>query len=99
LVGHAQDITHLCFDATGTRLLSTSLDQTARLWEVESGKHQEFTGHVGAVWSGAITPDGKLVLTAGEDRTVGIWEASSGKRLERFRGHTGPVYAIACGLP
>ncbi|HTN77038.1 MAG TPA: protein kinase, partial [Pirellulaceae bacterium] len=96
LTGHQDAVLHLTFDATGVRVLSTSQDQTARLWNLQTAQAVEFTGHAGPVWTGVISSDGLRVFTAGDDRTVGIWNAVNGARIERFRGHKGPVYCVAC---
>jgi WD40 repeat protein len=101
LRGHQEDVVSLVFKAEGQQLLSASLDQTARLWNFSQRGPEDvvpavaFTGHSGPIWQVAISPDGKQVATAGDDRTVALWDAETGKRLNRFRGHQGPVYAVA----
>jgi WD40 repeat protein len=41
------------FSPDGTRIVTASWDNTARLWDAESGKPigEPLTGHSGAVWS------------------------------------------------
>ena len=38
LIGHRAEISNAQFDFTGTRLVSSSIDSTAKVWEVSSGK-------------------------------------------------------------
>jgi WD40 repeat protein len=42
-----------------------------------------------------FSPDNLLVATAGDDREVHTWNADNGTAIETFRGHKGPVFAIA----
>lgn len=35
--GHATEIVCLCFNATGTLVATGSMDNTARLWDVDTG--------------------------------------------------------------
>jgi WD40 repeat protein/serine/threonine protein kinase len=74
-------------------------------------KLTEFTGHDGAVYTAAFSPDGKLVATGGYDKLVMVWNPDEvepvdlGKLLEgqprpkpnyvRLAGHDGPVRTVA----
>ena len=67
-------------------MLTASLDETARLWEAESGKLLvTFKGHTDSVQSAVFSADGRRVLTASLDKTARLWEADSGKLLATFR--------------
>jgi WD40 repeat protein/transcriptional regulator with XRE-family HTH domain len=50
---------------------------------------------IGAVWSLALSPDGRLIASGGEDGMVRLWEVSSGRRLATLRGHTSAVAGVA----
>lgn len=96
LTGHSQAVLSLCFSPDQRWLLSTSRDETARLWDCGTGEQrQDFRGHFGPVWSGAFSPDGQRIVTAGDDSTVRVWSTSTGAVLKRFRGHRSAVYAVA----
>lgn len=92
--GHSLAITSLEFSPDKKQLLSASLDNTAKIWELETGKVvQTFQGHKLWVWNARWSPDSKNIVTASEDGTALVWEVATGKSGTPFRGHTGPVYA------
>src|SRR5207247_2308773 len=63
------------FSADGQRMLTCSLDQTARLWEMPAGRLlRTFRGHTNDVMAGVILPGGRI-LTCG-DQTVRLWDAT-----------------------
>ncbi|MHC4727491.1 MAG: WD40 repeat domain-containing protein [Planctomycetota bacterium] len=65
----------MAFSPDGTRVLTGSEDETARLWEAETGQEiRTFRGHTSYVWSVAFSPDGTRVLTGSPDGTARIWQ-------------------------
>ena len=76
LTDHAGQIYDLTFSPDGKRLLSVSLDQTAKLWDPTTGELVlTLTGHSDRVQGAAFTPDGRRMLTCGGDLKVIIREA------------------------
>jgi WD40 repeat protein len=43
----------------------------------------------------AFSPDNLLVATAGDDQQIHTWNADTGAAIETFKGHKGPVFAVA----
>src|SRR5207253_137679 len=43
----------------------------------------------------AFSPDNLLVATAGDDQEIHTWNADNGTGIETFKGHKGPVFAVA----
>ncbi len=87
LTGHTNIIRSVSFSADGTRVATSSNDQTARIWDVESGKsHAVLTGHTGFVWSCEFSPDGQRILTSSYDKTARVWDTASGSQLTLIPG-------------
>jgi len=60
-------------------VVTASFDQTARLWDAQTGKPlTEPLRHKGVVWSAQFSPDGLRVVTASYDKTARVWEVTSG---------------------
>ena len=53
------------------------------------------TGHTGAVYACAISPDCSFVLSASRDNTLKIWDAATGEERVTLTGHTNDVRACA----
>ena len=53
------------------------------------------TGHTGAVWSLAISPDGQTLFSGSEDRTVKQWSLATGTVTHTFSGYIDSIRAIA----
>ena len=86
--GHAGQILSGQLSADASRLLTTSADKTARLWNVESGQPLDvLSGHTEAVLSGEFSSDGERVVTASRDGTARIFTLGGGQHLLRLGGH------------
>jgi len=76
------------FSPDGTKILTASDDQTAKIFEVDTGECLVvLVGHEQLVRSATFSPDGIYVLTASDDDTAIIWEAFSGNLVRRLESH------------
>jgi len=90
-LGHSFWITSVCFSPDGRYVLTGSDDNTACLWDRETGKEvRKFEGH-----SVAFSPDGRYVLTGSFDKTARLWDAKTGQEVRRFEGHAASIGPVA----
>jgi hypothetical protein len=52
-------------------------------------------GHKGAVWSVAVSADGRLLASGGDDNQVRLWDVETGQLLYTLVGHTAKVWTVA----
>jgi len=78
------------FSPDGKHIVTGSWDNSARIWNVNSGKAvlKLAAEHKGYVNSVVFSPDGKRILTASDDGTAKLWDAKTGAILNTLTGHT-----------
>ncbi|MCH8342580.1 MAG: PD40 domain-containing protein [Planctomycetes bacterium] len=63
------------FSPDGTRIVTASWDNTARVWDAATGEQLlVLRGHEFIVYSASFSPDGKRIVT-GHDSTIRIWDS------------------------
>jgi WD40 repeat protein len=96
LVGHTWAVRSAVFSPDGTRVLTTSYDKTARLWDASTGQEiailQDPWHYVN---SAAFSPDGARIVTASIDSTARLWDAATGQEVAALRGHESCVTSAA----
>ncbi len=93
---HRSAIWAAAFSRDGKKVVTGSVDGTARLWDVETGRPLGAPlVHQGLVSAVAFSPDGNLVITGSWDRTVRIWEAAKGSPVGVPFFHQKAVLAVA----
>jgi WD40 repeat protein len=93
LRGHTGAVYSVALSADGERVLSGGNDQTARLWEVATGRQVcLFSGHRNAVTGVALSRDGRQALTGSTDGTARLWSTETGGVVRSF-DHQGAVYS------
>jgi eukaryotic-like serine/threonine-protein kinase len=94
LHGHTVAITGLTFSPDGDRLISTSADQTARVWDLQPPAARSWQADPRALFQVAYVGDGDAAITAGADGNVRLWDLRAGS--QRLLGHhDGNAYAVA----
>ena len=80
-VQHSQKVTCLAFDRWSNRLLTTSEDGMARIWNIQrKAPLQRPMRHPAPVTYGAFGLDSSLIATASADGVARIWDANTGKQ-------------------
>ena len=92
LSGHTALVWRAVFSPDGQRILTASLDNTARLWDASGQPLATLSGHTALIWSAVFSPDGQRILTASLDNTARLWDASA-QPLATLTGHTAQVYS------
>jgi hypothetical protein len=74
---HDGPVLSAAFSPDGTRVVTGSSDNTARLWDAATGAPLgAVMKHDGPVRSAAFSPDGTRVVTGSEDNTARLWDAA-----------------------
>lgn len=96
LEGHTKKVTAASFSSDGTRIVSTSWDQTARTWDAATGKALAvIKAHTDRFDLVSFSPDGSRVVTVSKDKTARVWNATTGALLVKLAESTNPVFTPA----
>ncbi|KAJ7752103.1 F-box/WD repeat-containing protein pof1 [Mycena metata] len=77
-------------------LISGSLDNTIKLWDVDSSEAlSTFFGHIEGVW--AVASDKLRLVSGSHDRTIKVWSRDEGKCTATLVGHRAAVSCLALG--
>jgi len=86
----------VAFSPDGTRVVTASVDATARLWDAKDGTPlATLQGHTGYARAVAFSPDGTRVATASGDKTARLWDTNDGQPLATLPGHLDDVTSVA----
>lgn len=94
--GHGGSILSAAVSKSGRRVLSGSLDGTARLWDTKSSREIiKITSHYAPVYAVAFSPDGRFLLTGGGDRRARVSDSTNGDELLVMAEHRAPIRSVA----
>ncbi|RIK81699.1 hypothetical protein DCC62_01815 [candidate division KSB1 bacterium] len=88
---HGSEVTTAVFSPDGSKILTTCLDDTARLW-LKNGALLVNFPHEYEVNSAIFSPDGNEILTASDDATARLWLVN-GDSVRTYQ-HTNNVNTI-----
>jgi WD40 repeat protein len=97
LKGHGGWIMCVVFHPLDSSSLATSsIDGTARLWNILDGTSRTFDPRDGPVWSVALSPDGRFLATGSNGGKISRWDLHDRKDAppQPFQGRHGPVWSI-----
>lgn len=96
LSGHTDSVTDVAFSPDGTRLATTSMDNTVKVWDTQTGQVlSTFADHSRGVQAVAFSPDGARLATGGDDGFIIVWNVESGSRLGVFKDDNGAIQGLA----
>lgn len=96
LLRHDRWITSAAFSPDGGRVVTGSLDNTARLWDARTAEPlSEPMHHEAAVVAVAFSPSGDRVLTGSEDHTARLWDGITGASVATPMKHDDKVTVVA----
>jgi WD40 repeat protein len=96
LQGHTEGITSASYSPDGTRILTTSTDHTARVWDSRTGLQLiPSLDHDDEVVTGVFSRDGKKIATGTDSGKIAIWDASTGKKLLSSMELKGSAWSVS----
>jgi WD40 repeat protein len=86
LTGHSGWVSSLTFSANSQRLISSSTDNTIRIWDMNSrATTRILKGHQSEVFSALLTSNESRAVSAGKDKRILEWDLNAPPPL--FRDH------------
>ena len=96
LVGHTHQVTAASFSPDGSRIVTASQDNTAKVWDANTAAELlTLKGHTNWVYSASFSPDGLRIVTGSDDKTATVWDAKNGVPVLTLKAHTGAVYSAS----
>jgi hypothetical protein len=90
---HTADVLSAQFSTDGQRIVTTSLDGAARLWDANTGQSlTEPLRHGGTLWHARFSGDGLHLATASDDKTARLWDTIMGMPLGDPLPHSREVF-------
>jgi WD40 repeat protein len=91
LRGHTAPVVYAAYSADGTKIITTSADHTARLWDAQTGKQLIAPlQHEDVVLMAAFSMDGRRVVTT-SDGTAQVWDVATGHAVGAPMKGTGVI--------
>ncbi|KAJ7355665.1 chromatin associated protein [Mycena albidolilacea] len=108
LRGHQDSVYSVVFTRDGHGIVSGSLDNTLKYWDLRGGKARKeggkpsqcttnFLGHKDYVLSVAVSHDSQWVVSGSKDRGIQFWDLATGELRCMLQGHKNSVISISLG--
>jgi len=94
LKGSLNGINSLAVSVDGREILTTSWDDTVRIWDVQARETRIVLARSIKAISAAISPDGRWYAAGDYEGMIYLWDSSDPK-TKKMPGHTGQLYGLA----
>lgn len=96
LQAHDNYILKVSISPDGSKLATTSADQTVKLWSMSDfSLLRTLSGHQRWVWDGVFSHDSDFLVTASSDHSLRLWDLESGETIRQYTGHSKAVVCVA----
>jgi WD40 repeat protein len=94
LAGHADKLWDIAYSPDGKWLATASADNTARIWDAETGALRATLPYAHRVSTVAFSPDSRLLASGDQERTVRVWDVIAGREVAALPAG-GPTWRVA----
>jgi tRNA A-37 threonylcarbamoyl transferase component Bud32 len=95
LKGHTAKVLSASFSPDGSRIVTASVDETAKVWDAGSGAEVlALKGYTRSVYSASFSPDGSRIVAGSDDQTAKVWDARPFQRSLLPRDLSSPPRAV-----
>ena len=95
LEGHFHTVRSVAYSPTGDRIVSSSDDETIRLWDARTGAQlHKFRGYKGMICA-AFSPDGRAIISGSAQGFLQLWDARTGLSISSRKAHYNWVRSVA----
>ncbi|ETO08107.1 hypothetical protein RFI_29281, partial [Reticulomyxa filosa] len=95
LQGHEMSVRSVKFSSNGNTIVSSSEDETIRIWDVKTGKQIKIlNGHIDCINNVIFSLDENYIISCSNDKTIRLWDIKTGKEKIKLEGHLNSVYDI-----
>ncbi|KAK0097802.1 hypothetical protein PV326_013643 [Microctonus aethiopoides] len=97
LVAHTRYALRCKFSPDSTLLLTTSADQTAKIWKTSDFSEMQALQHESKrwVWDAEFSADSQYIFTASSDGVARLWNVTTGGIEREYQGHQKALTALA----
>ncbi|KAA3656289.1 MAG: hypothetical protein DWQ04_31550 [Chloroflexi bacterium] len=94
--GHEDEVSDLAFSPDGTRLATTSLDRTVKIWDVATGQNLLALGeHKSVVTSVSFNQDGTILATGSLNGFIILWNVETGGLINVLGSSNVAVHSVS----
>jgi len=92
--GHTGALNSASFSSDGSKVVTTSNDKTAIIWDSKTGKLlANLVGHSDSVSNACFSPDDTKIVTVSIDGTAKIWDTRTGEIIYVLDGDENMLYS------